>query len=166
MSLHFELHTWRMAAAYCGQSLTEEVCEEYFFRDKKISAKVYRIPGDWIEKTSLPSGFYENSDAVGCVKTSHFNENNQMVPCVIFDMEKERTTWENYEDEMDPVLYILQEHAKYEVDRYGLVIIQSSENPWCVGLIAHCDASLVKPLPWSDEDRAMVYGLDETEVNP
>lgn len=166
MNDQFELHTWRMAASYCGQFCEQETCEEYVFRDRGVVARVYLVPPSWIRRNSLPKKFlYEASNnVVGCVKTSYFNEDGHMVPCLVYDMEQERTTWDNYEESMDPVLFIIQEHLRYEDNTQGLVVIQSALNPWHVGAVLHCDPSEIKPLPWSEDDHSMIYGIDETDA--
>jgi hypothetical protein len=163
MNQNFELHTWSMATGYFGQKLLNEYCEEFYLRDKQVSVKKYIVADDWIKKASLPSRFFETTpNVIGCVKTSYLNANDQKSPCVIFNISKELDILEDYSKSMDPAIYIMQEYLSC-IEKYGgLVIIQSASNPWHIGSVFHCDTSLVKPLPWSEEDQTIIYGIVET----
>lgn len=159
MTTNDNIHAWRLAVSYCGQVLDRAIREEY--RIGGIDVHVHRVPAEWICEKRLPPKFLQGSsaNAVGCVSTNCKDENGNSVPCVIYDLNKEKQDWINFDESMDPVLYLIGEHLRYGERDAGIVIIQSLSNPWHIGTIFGESLNIV-PTQWVCDDPG-IYGIEE-----
>jgi len=156
-----EIHLWRSAISQCGRNKDHNI-EEYSVGSNLSKIFVHTVPPDWIKQQYLPEGIF-NAYCIGCVKTSYINDNSENIPCIIWNTEDSKN-WYKFKQNMDPVLYIMQNYTDHIDKGFNIVILQSADNPFHIGVILSTVPDVViVPLEWSREDEETIYGLSSME---
>lgn len=145
---------WR-DAALIGCDSQEVRNDVYRFEYPDLVINVYTVPANWIVRSFFPSEFFKtHSLAVGCVKTNILDNNLEIVPCIIFNMQKEPLV-----DTNDPVFFIMQSCILRMISN-RVTIIRSADDPWLIGAVY----SEAKPVRWMTEDLSRIQGIDFEKI--